>query len=221
MVRSQKESIAVCLADDHQLVREGLRVLLEAEGDIHVVGEASDGRTAIALVADRQPDIVVMDITMPELNGIDATRRIREEYPSTRVVILSMHATREHVFRAIRAGADGYVLKESAANEVVSAVRSVARGHRYLSEKIVDLVIDDYIQAGEQERSPLDRLSAREREIFQLTAEGKSLKDIAETLFLSPKSVETYRSRVYDKLGVRDLPGLVKLAIQFGIIDAS
>ncbi|MBL0174143.1 MAG: response regulator transcription factor [Ignavibacteria bacterium] len=211
--------IRVILADDHAVVLDGLRVLLESQGDISVVGTASDGRTAVALARELLPDIVVMDISMPELNGIDATCELREALPNVRVIILSMHSTSEHIYRALQAGARGYVIKESAGKEVVKAVIAVHGGKRYISEKISDLIIDDYVLRKDDSLSPspLARLSLREREVLQLVVEGRSSSEIAGTLFLSPKSVDTYRSRLMQKLGVKDLSSLIKFAIQHGL----
>jgi DNA-binding NarL/FixJ family response regulator len=208
--------IRVILADDHAVVRDGLRVLLEAQSDLEVVGAAANGRQAVRLVHDLHPDVVVMDIAMPELNGIEATQQIHDASPSTQVLVLSMHSTTEHIFRALQAGARGYLLKDSAGAEVVDAVRVVYAGRRYLSQKIASTVVDDYIS--ERHRaSPLDSLSPRERQILQLVAEGKSSAEAAAMLFLSPKTVDTYRSRMMQKLDVNDLPGLVKFAIQHGV----
>jgi DNA-binding NarL/FixJ family response regulator len=212
-------SIRVFLADDHAVVRDGLRVLLEAQDDISVVGVAANGRQAVDQVRKLRPDVVVMDIAMPELNGIEATRQISESCPSTQVVILSMHSSPEHVFRALQAGARGYLIKESAGKEVGVAVRALHAGRRYFSRQITDTVIDDYIHQRQfsSDQSPLGSLSPREREVLQLVVEGKSSVEIAEILFLSPKTVETYRSRIMEKLGIHDLPGLVKFAIQHGL----
>ena len=212
-------AIRVFLADDHAVVREGLRLLIEAKGDIVVIGEASDGRETVRLVKQLQPDVVVMDITMPELNGIDAAYRIREESDSTEIVILSMHASTEHISQALRAGAKGYLLKESAGKEVVQAIRAAHAGKRYLSRQITEAVVDDYVHKFEtlSDVSPLERLSSREREILQLIVEGKSNPEIAKLLSLSVKTVETYRSRLMDKLDLKDLPGLVKFAIRHGL----
>ncbi len=212
-------SITVFLADDHAVVRDGLCSLLEAQPDIDVIGDADDGREAVKQVARLTPDVVIMDIAMPELNGIEATRKIIEVCPSTQVIILSMYSTSEHIIRALQAGAHGYLLKESAGIEVVNAVRAVHDHHRYLSQKLSDRLIDDYsrnYQTGEA-KSPLARLSPREHEVLQLVVEGKSSAEIAETLSLSIKTVETYRSRLMTKLNIRDLPGLVKFAIQHGL----
>lgn len=212
-------AIRVLLADDHTVIRDGLRFMLEAQGDITVVGDAADGRQAVNQVQKLKPDVVIMDIAMPELNGIEATQQIRYTCPSTQVVILSVYSNAEHIFRALQAGARGYLLKESAGKEVVSAVRAVRVGRRYLSRKIAETMIDDYVHQREstEAKSPLERLSPREREVLQLVVEGKSSKEIANIIHLSPKSVETYRSRLMQKLNVNDLPGLVKFAIQHGI----
>src|SRR6185312_1873388 len=193
--------IRIVLADDHAVVRDGLRVLLEAQSDIEVVGDAANGREAIRVTHQMHPDVVVMDIAMPELNGIEATLQIHDASPSTQVLILSMHSTTEHIFRALQAGARGYLLKDSAGAEVVDAVRVVYAGRRYLSQKIASTVIDDYISE-RQRASPLDSLSRRERQILQLVAEGKSSAEAAALLFLSPKTVDTYRSRMMQKLGI-------------------
>jgi DNA-binding NarL/FixJ family response regulator len=212
-------SISVFLADDHAVVRDGLRFMLDAEADIDVVGDAADGCEAVRRVAQLRPDVVVMDIAMPGLSGIEAAREMSEVCSSCRVVILSMHSTLEHIFQALQAGARGYLLKESAGIEVVKAVRAVNGGARYLSQKISDALVDDYVmqrQAAEAS-SPLASLSPRERQVLKLVVEARSSAEIAELLFLSPKTVETYRSRIMRKLGIHDLPSLVKFAIQHGV----
>ena len=211
-------NITVFLADDHAVVRDGLSFLLDAEPDITVVGAAADGRQAANQVANLCPDIVIMDIAMPELNGIDATREISIVCPSARIIILSMYVTAEHVMRALQAGAYGYLMKESAGSEVVDAVRTVQAGHRYLSRQITDQLVDQLVHQPESvSESPLARLSPREREVLQLVVEGCSSAEIAETLSLSVKTVETYRSRIMVKLDIHDLPGLVKFAIRHGL----
>jgi DNA-binding NarL/FixJ family response regulator len=211
--------INVLLADDHAVVRDGLSFILQAEGDIEVLASVANGRQAVSRAQALQPDVVLMDITMPELNGIEATGLIRESCPEMRVIILSMLGTSEHVFRALQAGASGYLLKESAGQEVVEAVRAVAAGQRYLSPAITVIVVGDYLQRADgAEVSPLESLSPREREIWQLVVEGKSSAEIAGLVHLSPKTVDTYRSRAMAKLGVTDLPALVKFAIQHGLI---
>jgi DNA-binding NarL/FixJ family response regulator len=212
-------SITVFLADDHRMVREGFRLLLETQPDIKVIGEAGSGRDAVRQVAKLMPDVTLMDIAMPELNGIEATQQVRETCPSTKVIILSMYSTSQHISRAFKAGARGYILKESAGDDVIKAVRMVHSGKVFLCSEISEVVVGDYIQkreAGEVE-DPLVRLSSREREILQLLVEGKSNSKIAELLYLSPKTVETYRSHLMQKLAISDLPSLVKFAIQHGI----
>jgi len=211
--------IRVFLADDHTVVRNGLRLLLEAQADIEVVGEAADGRRTVCAVADLNPDVVVMDIAMPELNGIETTRQLRDRCPSVKVIILSMHSSNEHIYQALQAGALGFLVKESAGQEVIAAVRAVQAGRRYLSHRIQENVIDEYIRhiQAREPQSPLKLLSEREREILQLVVEGKASTEIAELLFLSPKIVETYRSRLMQKLQIKDLPSLVKFAIQHGL----
>ncbi|MBI5648793.1 MAG: response regulator transcription factor [Ignavibacteriae bacterium] len=212
-------AITVYIADDHAVVRDGLRALLENVGGIAYIGGAADGRTAVREVCELQPDVVLMDISMPELNGIEATQQIREAVPAVRVIILSMHSTTEHVYRALQAGARGYLLKESAGKDLVAAVQAVAQGKRFLSEKLSELMMDDIAVRGGafRDQSPLERLSAREREILQLVAEGRTSAEIAAVLFLSPKSVDTYRSRLMQKLGIKDYPALIRFALQHGL----
>ena len=213
-------TVRVFIADDHAVVREGLRLILEAQTDLTVVGEAESGRQAVREIVRAAPDVVLMDVAMPDLNGIEATRQIAERCPSVKVVVLSMHATSEHVFQAFKAGARGYLVKESAGAEVVEAIRAVQGGRRrFLSARISDTVLDEFARshAAAAPASPLERLSQREREVVQLVAEGKSSAEIGKALFLSAKTVETYRSRAMAKLGVEDLPALVKLAIQHGL----
>jgi len=215
--------IRIFLADDHAVVRDGLRALLESHSDLQVIGHADNGRTAVQLVTKLRPDVVIMDIGMTELNGIEATAQVRRLLPATHVVILSVHKTSEHIFRALKAGATGYVLKESAGLEVVNAVREVHAGRRYLSQRISDTVAAEFVRLHDQngERSPLESLSEREREVLQLVVEGQSSAEIAVRLKLSVKTIETYRSRLMDKLGVRDLGGLIRFAITHGLTAES
>lgn len=212
-------TISVFIADDHAVVRDGLKLLLQAQPDITVAGEASNGRDAVRLIGKLAPDVAVLDIAMPQMNGIEAAAQVHAISSRTRVIILSMHASSEHVFRALQAGAAGFVLKESAGAEVVQAVRAVSAGGRFLSAPIAEMVQDPglRITGSAGEKSPLERLSSRERQVLQLVVEGRSSADVAEVLFLSPKTVETYRSRIMQKLGVRDLTGLVKFAVQHGL----
>jgi DNA-binding NarL/FixJ family response regulator len=213
-------NISVFIADDHAIVRDGLGALLESNPDITVVGTAADGRQAVSQVLSLQPDVVIMDISMPELNGISATQQILEASPETRVIVLSILGTPEHVFRALQAGARGYLLKDSAGREVMDAVLAVHAGDTYLSQPIQHTLISDYLQQREAagKTGPLGRLSQREREILSLVVEGKTSAEIGAILFLSPKTVESYRSRMMHKLNIDDLPGLIKFAIQEGLL---
>lgn len=208
--------ITVLIADDHGVFREGLRMLLDSQPDLRVVGEVGDGRAAVEAAQLLQPDVIVMDLAMPLLNGVDATAQILEHNEGIKVVMLSMHSTVEHVYRALQAGALGYLRKESAGREVLEAIRTVHLGRRYLSQKITASAVDDYIHQRAVE-SPLESLSQREREILQLIVDGSSGVDIARQLNLSPKTVDTYRSRMMLKLGISDLPSLVKFALQHGL----
>lgn len=214
-------TITVFLADDHTVVREGLRAYLDAQSDIRVVGEAGNGREAVEQIAHLKPDVAILDIGMPEVNGIEATAQIGRHCPSVEVVILSMHSTNEYVFRALQAGASGFVVKESAGRELISAVRTVHIGHRYLSQKISDQLIDDYVErrGAVEEESPLDELSEREREILRQLVDGKTTAEIADSLSLSTTTINTYRSRLMKKLNIGDLPSLVKFAIRHGLTE--
>ena len=217
--------IRVLLADDHELVRAGFRALLAGLSDVEVVAEADDGRAALALVAAHQPDVVLMDISMPGLNGMEATGRIVKEFPRTRVIILSMHANEDHVLLALRKGASGYLLKGARLAELDLAVRSVARGEVYLSPAVSKHVLADYMQRAGEPSAPtagespsIDRLTARQREVLQLIAEGRTVKQIAQTLGISAKTVETHRAQIMERLAIHDLAGLVRYAIRAGII---
>ena len=205
MPRKKKKTISVLLADDHAILLDGLRALLEAEGDLKVVGRALNGEEAVRLSRQLRPDIAIIDIKMPVMNGIEATRRIRESSPST--LILSAHVSAHYVDQALRAGAAGYVVKKSAGPELVKAVRTIIEGKRYLSTSL----------AGSMGQDPLASLTVRERDVLQLIADGKSNAAAASILGLSPRSVETYRARLMQKLGIEDLPTLVKFAIRHGM----
>jgi DNA-binding NarL/FixJ family response regulator len=213
-------SVRILIADDHAVVREGLRMILEAMGDMTVVGEALDGRDAIEKAELLTPDVIIMDIAMPELNGIEATRMICEHMPSIRIIILSMHHTNEHVFRAMQAGARAYLLKESAGAWVVKAVHAVMKGQYYFGAGVEAPPDMCPPRKKGHHPSPLESLSRREREIIQFVVEGKTSAEIAQVLSLSPKSVETYRSRFMLKLGVSNIPSLVKFALLHGITSA-
>ncbi len=212
-------TITVFLADDHAILRDGIRVLLEEQPDIDVVGEAADGNVTVNEVIRLCPSIALIDIAMPELNGIDATRQILDACSSVNVIILSMHADNVHVFRALQAGARGYLLKESAGSEVIAAIKAVHNGEHYLSSKIADIVIDGYVNQNEsgQLNDPLAALSDREREILLFLVDGHTNTEIADSLSLSTKTVETYRSRLMQKLEIDNLPDLVKFAVRHGL----
>jgi DNA-binding NarL/FixJ family response regulator len=215
--------ITVFLADDHTIISDGLRVLLEMNFDIKVVGTATNGRDAVEQVCAIEPDVVVMDISMPELNGIEATRKICQLCPQTKVIILSMLGTSTHIYQALSAGAQGYLLKNSAGEEIVNAVVAVHAGKRYLSEAITETMVSGYLEKHEAypEKSPFESLSQREREILDHVVDGKSSAEIGKILFLSTKTVETYRSRLMQKLGVKDAASLIKFAIQHNLTQAN
>jgi DNA-binding NarL/FixJ family response regulator len=205
----------VFLADDHAIVRDGLATLLGAQADIEVIGTAANGREAVAEIRRRAPRVAILDISMPELDGIEAARQILATNPDVQVLILSMHAGAQHVFHALEAGVRGYLLKESASREVIDAVRVVQSGRRYLSPRVAEIVAQGV--SDRSNVSPLGSLSQREREIFKLVADGYSSARIGALLHLSPKTVDTYRSRMMQKLHVSDLAGVIKLAIQHGV----
>lgn len=209
-------TISIVLADDHDLVREGLAALLRAENDFDVVGSVSNGLEMVKLLKSLKPDVAVIDIDMPDLNGIEATRKIKELSPATGVLILSMHSTSEIIHSAIKAGARGYLLKDTAAKNLGAAIKAVHIGRRFFSDAVTEAVLQQYIRQ-DGPLSPLESLSDREREILQLIAEGNSNAQAAEKLFISVKTVETYRSRLMQKLGVRDITELVKFCISHGI----
>ena len=213
--------IRVLLADDHQLMRSGVRLMLERQADLEVVGEASDGREAVALATSLKPDVVVMDIGMPSLNGIEAAHQMTEERPELAVMILSMHADESYVLRALRAGARGYLLKDSAEADLIRAVHVVAGGKSFFSPAVSKLLLDDYVRKLKRSGTddPYDLLTPREREVLQLVAEGKSNKDIANLLNLSVYTVESHRSNLMEKLHLNGLPELILFAVRRGIIS--
>jgi two-component system, NarL family, response regulator NreC len=212
----------VVLADDHVVVRKGLCSLLNDEDNIRVIGEASDGRQAIATVQELNPDVLVVDVSMPLLNGLEVTRQIQKLCPAVRVVVLTMHDTEQHVLAALRAGAFGYVLKQSAPEELVLAIRAAFRGEPFLSPSVSRRVIDRYVAlAGlEGKEDRYDRLTEREREILQLVVEGHSNREIVELLSLSAKTVENHKAHLMAKLDVRNMAELVQYAIRRGVVSA-
>ncbi len=210
-------SIRILLADDHQMVREGLRSLLEKESDFQVIGEAEEGRQAVHLVRKLQPDVVVMDITMPNLNGVEATRQIVSEYPDIKIIALSMHFSRIFVLNMLKAGALGYILKGDSSEELIEGVRTVSAGGAYFSPKAAKTVTE--VLANPLPDSPLDILKPREREVFQLICEGKNTKQMALDLHVSIKTIEASRRKIIEKLDAQSIPELVIIAIENGVIS--
>jgi two-component system response regulator NreC len=213
--------IRVLLADDHTILRAGLRMMLNAQPDIEVVGEASDGRQALNEALALKPDVVLMDITMPEMNGIEATRQVKRMLDSTRVLILTMHENEEYLFQVLRAGASGYILKEAADTELISAIRIVYSGRFYMSPSAQTMMVGDYllrVRSGE-ERDSYSALTEREREILKLVAEGLTNNQIAERLYISPKTVDTHRTHIMDKLNLHSRAELVKYAMRRGLLE--
>ncbi len=210
--------IRVLLADDHTLVRAGIRGLLQGLEGVEVVGEAGDGQEAVHLAESLRPDVVLLDVGMPGLNGLEVAGRIGAFDASIRVVILSMHSSEEYVLRALRAGCAGYLLKASAVSELEVAVRAVARGETYLSPAVSKRVVDDYVSRTGGAADPLDALTPRQREVLQLAAEGFSSKEIAQRLGVSYRTVEAHRAQLMERLGVHDLAGLVRFAVRVGLV---
>lgn len=206
----------ILLADDHAVVRNGFRMILDAQEDMEVIGEASNGRQAVESAASLQPDIVVMDVTMPELNGIEATRRLAESAPRARVLALSMHKDAVYVREILRAGAKGYLLKDSGEADLLAAIRAVTRGEGFLSPAIADAVLNDYRK---HVTNPVDLLTSREREVLQLIAEGRTNKEIAQSLTLSVYTVEAHRGRIMEKLNLHSTGELVRFAVRNGVVD--
>ena len=208
----------IILADDHKIIREGLRSLIEKQPDMEVIAEAQDGLTTVNLVQKLQPDVVIMDIGMPEMNGIDATTKITAEYKTVKVIALSMHSDRRFVMQMLKAGAAGYLLKDSAFEELVSAIHAVITKQHYLSQKITDVVVQEYLQnLPPNESTVFNVLTAREREVLQLIAEGKSTKQTASVLNVSVKTIETHRQQIMEKLDMRSIAQLTKYAIREGL----
>ena len=212
--------IRVLLADDHDLFRAGLRVLLQDLGGFEVVAEAGDGREALRLVREHRPNVVLMDLMMPGLNGLEATDQVAREFPDVRVLVLSMNAAEEFVLPAVRAGASGYVLKNARPAELEQAIRAVARGETYLTPAVSGHLIDDYRRRTAAAPDSLEKLTPRQREVLQLVAEGHSTKEIAQRLGVSVKTVETYRSQLMGALDIHDIAGLTRYAIRKGLVSA-
>ena len=211
-------SIKVLLVDDHAIIREGLRSLLEKQPEMEVIADTDDGRKAVELVRELLPDIVIMDISMPGLNGIEATRQITAEFPDVKVIALSIHSKRRFVADMLSAGATGYILKECLFDELVQAIKAVAAGGRYLSPRITDVVVSDYVKRlSATTESPFEALKTREREVLQLVAEGKSTKQIALELHVSTKTIEANRRQIMEKLNIHSVAELTKYAVREGL----
>jgi len=217
-VISAAARLRVLLVDDHAVVREGIRMVLDAQPQIEVVGEADGGEEAVRLVPTLGPDVVVMDVGMPRLGGIEATRRIRRAHPAVQVVILTAHDNEEYLFETLRAGAVGYILKKAAAIELVAAIEAAARGEPYLYPSVARLLVRDYLQRADAGADPPETLSEREREVLRLVAEGRTNREIADALFLSIKTVQTHRAHVMEKLHLRDRAALVHYAMRKGLV---
>ncbi|MFK7885818.1 MAG: response regulator [Gammaproteobacteria bacterium] len=213
-------SVTVMLVEDHALVRAGIRSLLDAASGIDVIREARDGREALAAMRQQAAEVVIMDITMPGLNGLETTARLKKIYPRTKVLMLSMYSSDEYVIQSLRFGADGYLVKDSAAPELEKAIHAVARGERYLGEGAVRKRLEKQIASAQGMKDPLERLTPRQREILQLVVEGNKTREIAELLCVSVKTVETHRAQLMDRLGIHDVAGLVRYAIRIGLISS-
>jgi DNA-binding NarL/FixJ family response regulator len=214
-------TIRVLLAEDHALVRAGIRMLLEKLEGVEVVGEVRDGAAAVEAVENTTPDIVLMDIAMPGLNGLDATARVKKACPGTRVIMLSMYTTEAYLQQALKVGAAGYLLKDAERSELELAIRTVMRGDTYLTPAVAKFAVDAFRYQTEAEAGPLRKLTPRQREILQLIAEGRTTKDIARRLNLSVRTVETHRAELMARLDIHDVPGLVRLAVRSGLINPS
>lgn len=211
-------TLRILIADDHTLVRAGFRSLLEKLDGCEVVAETGDGREALRMVGQLQPDVVLMDVKMPGLNGLEATARISRDYPNVHVVMLSMYTNEEYVLQALRAGAVGYLLKDAATVELQLAIQAAARGEMYLSPSISKRVLQDYIQLVGSGGGMLDALTGRQREVLQLIAEGRTMKEIAQILHISVKTAEAHRTQLMERLDIHDLTGLVRFAIRAGLV---
>jgi two-component system response regulator NreC len=217
-----KATATIVLADDHALIRQGLHSVLERQGDYQVVGEAEDGLEAVEIVERLRPDVLIVDVMLPGLNGLEVTRRVRSRVPKTRVLVLSMHANESYVLEAFRNGASGYVLKATSANSLVEALRAILLGQRYLSPPLTERAIEVYIDKVDNATITFDSykmLTSREREVFQLAAEGLSNSEISQRLEISPRTAETHRTRIMHKLQMHSQGDLVRYAIQNGLID--
>ena len=213
------DQISVLIADDHTIVRSGVRMLLEAESDIRVVGEALNGREALELAESLQPDIVLMDITMPEMDGLEATKQLKTRFPQINVLVLTMHRSDDYFFEMLKAGASGYILKGAKTSELISAVRIVHQGEVFLYPSMTQKLVQGYLQLADWDNEGEPSLSPREKEVFRLLAEGYSNKEIAEKLVISPSTVYSHRSKIMDKLGLGNRRELIQYAKKRGLIQ--
>ncbi|RMG98331.1 MAG: DNA-binding response regulator [Chloroflexi bacterium] len=215
------QPIKILIVEDHTIVRQGLRLLLESQPDITVVAEAENGREAILAAQKYKPDVILMDISMPDMNGLEATETIHKIHPQTKILILTMHKSDEYFFRALEVGASGYLLKKVATEELIQAVRTVAAGHAYLYPSLANRLVEDFRQRkhSSQVTSGLAALSEREKEVFLLLAQGKTNQQIADELVISPSTVQTYRTRIMEKLSLESTVDLIRYAIRHGLIE--
>jgi len=211
------DKISVLIADDHRLVRDGLKTIIDSSNDIHVVGEASNGLEVLKKVEELQPNVVLLDISMPKLNGMEAARRIRKEHPETKILILTMHEEEEYSLKMVRIGVSGYLLKDSTALEVMEAIRSVYSGKAFFSPQVAKVIAESYREAVAGKEDPYERLNDREREVLQLITEGHTNKKIAELLFISPKTVDNHRTNLMRKLDIHSTADLVRWATKRGM----
>jgi Response regulator containing a CheY-like receiver domain and an HTH DNA-binding domain len=211
------DKISVLIADDHRLVRDGLKTIIDSSNDIHVVGEASNGLEVLKKVEELQPNVVLLDISMPKLNGMEAARRIRKEHPETKILILTMHEEEEYSLKMVRIGVSGYLLKDSTALEVMEAIRSVYSGKAFFSPQVAKVIAESYREAVAGKEDPYERLNDREREVLQLITEGHTNKEIAELLFISPKTVDNHRTNLMRKLDIHSTADLVRWATKRGM----
>ncbi|NIM98745.1 MAG: response regulator [candidate division Zixibacteria bacterium] len=215
------KKVKLLVADDHKIFRQGIKKLLEEESDMQVVGEAADGREAVKRATELKPDVILMDIAMANLNGLEATKQIKKVLPSIKVIMLTMHKNEEYILQSFQAGASGFILKEGAVEELVSAIRSIHQDKSFLSPTISKTLIDAYLRKMEtgKTETPFDLLTDREREVLQLIAEGYTNREVAKALFISVKTVEAHRAHIMQKLNIHDIAKLVKYAIQKGLVD--
>jgi two-component system response regulator NreC len=215
------KKVKLLVADDHKIFRQGIKKLLEEEPDLQVVGEAADGREAVKKATELKPDVILMDIAMANLNGLEATKQIKKVLPSVKVIVVTMHKNEEYILQSFQAGASGFILKEGAVEELVSAIRSIHQDKSFLSPTISKTLIDAYLRKMEtgKTETPFDLLTDREREVLQLIAEGYTNREVAKSLFISVKTVEAHRAHIMQKLNIHDIAKLVKYAIQKGLVD--